>query len=581
MEAQRAEGANSLTQRAHYYEGRSVGSRQFRTPKYGSDASLCSPAVKQLANGLPSCSRAQIKPRTVLKLGSVLQQQVEGWITNSVGSGTSWEGDNGDFYSQMDENGIIGLNQAVEEGDLDGDGVSEEEGSPISHQDPPEDQSFHLRDLQDSESTGGHRDALLYYDLDEQYSDSQVSAEDVDSWPIHRLAARNRQLDMTEDKRQEEEEALAGSSDLGEHSDSPFWGAVGQEEERDCSPLEHCQDVLRVEKSAVEHNNTEEEGNEGGALGDTLTAQPLSLSLHALPTLEGSEQSQGRSTSTPALQYLTTSPRFESKAYSESLCVAESCLESPCRPPSLTPKGSLLSQSEEETSNNWRGLNPSQLERPQSCSLQPKQELAQENGLEDKEEDDHEYEDEEVKGRRSEEATSLQHTPQLSQIPKPTYRNSQVLPSVASQCTHKAGRFPSGPGLVTRERKGLRTPTRGCPQPRYCQDSSQYRKGQLNYPLPDFSKVEPRVRFPKGEYKPPKGRGCPQTKGPASERPLVFKSPADIVREVLLSSGEAPPCSLVPLAPPGCTVLQEFRSPQQANVLVHQLQVQATLTHPT
>ncbi|XP_006890778.1 PREDICTED: AT-hook-containing transcription factor [Elephantulus edwardii] len=103
-------------------------------------------------------------------------------------------------------------------------------------------------------------------------------------------------------------------------------------------------------------------------------------------------------------------------------------------------------------------------------------------------------------------------------------------------------------------------------------DACKYGRGRLNYPLPDFSKVGPRVRFPKDEsYRPPKAKSHSwQPQDPA--RPLIFKSPAEIVREVLLSSEEAlaakdpPPTHLI------TTVPQEFQTPEQATKLVHQLQ---------
>ncbi|XP_039095587.1 microtubule organization protein AKNA isoform X3 [Hyaena hyaena] len=103
-------------------------------------------------------------------------------------------------------------------------------------------------------------------------------------------------------------------------------------------------------------------------------------------------------------------------------------------------------------------------------------------------------------------------------------------------------------------------------------DASKYGRGPLNYPLPDFSKVGPRVRFPKDEsYQPPKARSHGrQLQGPA--RPLVFKSPAEIVREVLLSSGEACPRKDPPPTHPITRVPQEFQTPEQATKLVHQLQ---------
>ncbi|XP_006865754.1 PREDICTED: AT-hook-containing transcription factor [Chrysochloris asiatica] len=102
--------------------------------------------------------------------------------------------------------------------------------------------------------------------------------------------------------------------------------------------------------------------------------------------------------------------------------------------------------------------------------------------------------------------------------------------------------------------------------------ASKYGRGRLNYPLPDFSKVGPRVRFPKDEsYQPPKAKSHSwQPQGAA--QPLIFKSPAEIVREVLLSSGEASSAQDSPLSHPVTRVPQEFQTPEQATKLVHQLQ---------
>ncbi|XP_005055496.2 PREDICTED: AT-hook-containing transcription factor [Ficedula albicollis] len=96
-------------------------------------------------------------------------------------------------------------------------------------------------------------------------------------------------------------------------------------------------------------------------------------------------------------------------------------------------------------------------------------------------------------------------------------------------------------------------------------EGTQYGRGRLNHPLPDLSKVEARVKFDQS-YRPPRGRVLPaRPRGPG--RPIGFKSPAEIVREVLLSSGEgASP------QPPSTGLPQEFRSPRQATALVQQLQ---------
>ncbi|XP_063001042.1 microtubule organization protein AKNA [Elgaria multicarinata webbii] len=102
-------------------------------------------------------------------------------------------------------------------------------------------------------------------------------------------------------------------------------------------------------------------------------------------------------------------------------------------------------------------------------------------------------------------------------------------------------------------------------------DGTRYGRGQLNYPLPDLSKVEPRVRFPRDpqRYHPPRGR-TPPARSKDSGKPVIFKSPAEIVREVLLSSGEGSPPKGP--APTVSVIPEELKSPRQATELVHQLQ---------
>ncbi|XP_068270003.1 microtubule organization protein AKNA [Nyctibius grandis] len=95
---------------------------------------------------------------------------------------------------------------------------------------------------------------------------------------------------------------------------------------------------------------------------------------------------------------------------------------------------------------------------------------------------------------------------------------------------------------------------------------TRYGRGRLNHPLPDLSRVEARVKVHQS-YRPPRGRALPaRPRTPGG--PVGFKSPADIVREVLLSSGEGGP----PQPPAAAGLLQEFRSPKQATELVQQLQ---------
>lgn len=103
------------------------------------------------------------------------------------------------------------------------------------------------------------------------------------------------------------------------------------------------------------------------------------------------------------------------------------------------------------------------------------------------------------------------------------------------------------------------------------------RKGPLSYRTPDFSKVEPKVHFPKGGYKPPKSRRSSKRESLSPEPPLVFKSPADIVKEVLLNTTHGSPTPSDSYRPPtnapNSTVPEEFRCRRQATTLLEQLQV--------
>ncbi|XP_042642384.1 microtubule organization protein AKNA isoform X2 [Tyto alba] len=149
--------------------------------------------------------------------------------------------------------------------------------------------------------------------------------------------------------------------------------------------------------------------------------------------------------------------------------------------------------------------------------------------------------------------------PQLqyrSQVPKkgaptvPPPKPGQQLRSLCPRQRHTGGKEERGPsGKGTSAASG-----------------TQYGRGRLNHPLPDLSKVEARVKFDQS-YRPPRGRALPAHPS-APGGPVGFKSPAEIVREVLLSSGEG-----VPPQPPTTPGLpQEFRSPRQATQLVQQLQ---------
>lgn len=127
-------------------------------------------------------------------------------------------------------------------------------------------------------------------------------------------------------------------------------------------------------------------------------------------------------------------------------------------------------------------------------------------------------------------------------------------------------------GRATQKKPNSREPGPASQVTPVVNNAPQYGRGQLNYPLPDLSKVEPRVRFPKDPqtYHPPRGKS-PPARSKSSGKPVIFKSPAEIVREVLLSSGEGSPQKCP--APTESVIPEEFKSPRQATELVQQLQV--------
>ncbi|KAL6097192.1 akna [Pungitius sinensis] len=105
---------------------------------------------------------------------------------------------------------------------------------------------------------------------------------------------------------------------------------------------------------------------------------------------------------------------------------------------------------------------------------------------------------------------------------------------------------------------------------------NESRKGPLSYRTPDFTKVEPRVRFPKEGYNPPRSRRSCERKSLSPEPIFVFKSPAGIVKEVALNTTDGPPlsphCPNTPTSAPNPAGPQELRGRQQAATLLDQLE---------
>ncbi|XP_036383420.1 microtubule organization protein AKNA-like isoform X2 [Megalops cyprinoides] len=528
---------------------------------------------------------------------------------SSEGSGASWEGGDEDFYSQMDENGIIGLKEVVQDDDSEGGaaltwGSEGDPPTPAEHHLP--DQSFHLSELQDSLSPGEDSHALSVYDLGERtpHSGGSGTEEEDRSWLTHRLTETDPQMDLTDEEREEgeedEEDFSRNSDPLGcsdslcsdseESRDGHCWRGSPKLPQGEDPSLAGCLqdgDVAEVHMSEPSGDSQGDE-NEGSRLRDALTALPPSSPLRPPLTAGGHRERLTWHASTPADLQLLHLGTEEPAAGAGFEGLAESLTESCSSLESHASTAGQLCESEGDGSPDgltFTTVSPPPGLRQERCPGSRVEEADDEEEEEDdEEEEEQEEEEEEEDGRAHEEATRTNPPPLLPEKLKTKHHHAphEAPPSLTLQRAHEGRSSPlnSTPcrTVSPRVRRGHSALGKGSPKPsgaspvRSSQDSGRYGKGQLNYPLPDFSKVEPRVRFPKEGYRPPRSKGRPRKKGPGSEPPLVFKSPADIVREVLLSSADTPSPPTGPLRPPNTTLPQEFRSPQQATALVHQLQ---------
>ncbi|KAG7480484.1 hypothetical protein MATL_G00056580 [Megalops atlanticus] len=508
---------------------------------------------------------------------------------SSGGSGASWEGGDEDFYSQMDENGIIGLKEAVQDDDSEGGGAlswGSEGDPPTPAEDHLQDQSFHLSKLQDSLSPADDSHALSVYDLGERtpHSEGSGTEEEDRSWIIHRLTETDPQMDLTDEEREEEEEGeedeedFSGNSDPGGCSDSL---CSDTEESRDghcwrgspklpqgegedpslvgCLQEDDVDDNAAVVYTPEHSGDSQGDGNEGSRLRDTLTALSTSPPLRPSLTAGGHRDRLTWHSSNPAHLQLLHLGTEEPAAGAGFEGLAESLTES-CS--SLQSPASTAGQSGGDGSPNALTSTPA------SPPPRLRQECCPGSGVEEADdEEEEEQEEEEEDGRPHEGATMTNPPPLLPQKLKTKHHHAphEAPPSLPPQHAREGRSSPldSAPcrTATPRVRRGHSALGEGSPKPsgaspaRSSQDSGRYEG-----------------------YRPPRSKGRPRKKGPGSEPPLVFKSPADIVREVLLSSADAPAAPAAPsppagpLRPPNTTLPQEFRSPQQATALVHQLQ---------
>ncbi|XP_072518045.1 microtubule organization protein AKNA isoform X2 [Salminus brasiliensis] len=467
------------------------------------------------------------------------------------GSQLSWdESRDEDFQSQMDENGIIGLRESLGEMDdeeevvlVEGEGVLLDAGTPEPEEGPPpalEDLSCHLSELLDSEpfsqptaddcpspSHNDDDDSLALEDWSNDEDGQKLHEEHPESFKIHR-PVRDKVVSLADDRTEEAKGCRELSLSL-QGETNPKYNLL----ERDDNSSNEINDNMTTSKN---HRTTSEIPaclqncrNEDFLFSELPSVlSPLSSinTPHApvlpyLPQLSPEEQACNfgpeatktfpELTCTKSCATSTYQPRFEEEQYKESKCKVTPQLGSSNR----------LKESELETkTHQTHHQTPIPVPRKVSCAPQE----------------------------------SHQSFKSVQQTAKSQSSSSDSSPlNTPNHRRHRGHRSPR--------------PSRT--------ELKDVRKGQLSHSLPDFSKVEPRVHFPKSDYKPPRSRRPPRKRDSKPEAPLMFKSPADIVREVLLSSTEGLSDTAAPVdlqRSVNSTVPEEFRCPLQASTLVQQLQ---------
>ncbi|KAI4902648.1 hypothetical protein NFI96_028708 [Prochilodus magdalenae] len=470
----------------------------------------------------------------------------------------SWDEDKDeDFESQMDENGIIGLRESLEEMDEEEGIVLEEEdvllldaGTPEPEEGPPralEELSCHLSELLDSEpfsqptgddcpspSNSGGDDSVALEDWSDGEDRQKFTEESPEGLKIHRPqldleAVKDRMMSITKDGT-EEVKGYRG----------PSFSFRGETE-----PHYNC----------MESHDDNSNGNDDMASSrhDRTTSETLTcsqnccdekLALHERPYVSTSPLS---STNTPHAPVLPDLPQLFPEEQAHDLEIETL--------PELAYGESTAHSS--QLSFSPRTYQPFRFEEEKpECSVKPH--LGRSSRIKDDE--------------LERKIVGPHLTQNQSPILSPRKINSQQSSSPAQHTAKVLSSSSDSSPLSTphHRRHRVHRPSK----PSHI-DLKDVRKGQLSHPLPDFSKVEPKVRFPNSGYKPPKSRRPPRKRDSKPESLLVFKSPADIVREVLLSSTEGLSDAAAPGDPQrslNSTVPEEFRCPLQASTLVQQLQ---------
>ncbi|XP_032653637.1 microtubule organization protein AKNA [Chelonoidis abingdonii] len=497
----------------------------------------------------------------------------------------------------MEENGVTGLdeNGLVGHAGQWGDSLAQDptelefQGNVRLTKGPPSpqgllaqsDRNFNLSELQEFEWSSAQGDNARSPPADDGEELEHDGTQEDPTFPAHWHPQRDRQLDMTEededrpssgDVERQEGDWEAGSEGEG-YPELSFEGQYGSEYSSSPDALQDTQALYRDYGKSFSF--TTDGGEE--LSGHSDVSPPPSSTL-----LERSHKPSQRSGADVFESQSQLGESLEFPAETESSSPSSGHLDSPELSPLADSKHRSLSRS------LLHHLSVEDLENAPSIDAETFPESSYTESMEDAPQTifkatsaararashrlpvpaDEPSESSRLKA--TEAPPSLRHAGSQQQDRAQTLKKalSPALPSKFSRQSRSLS--PRGNTRKQAERSDL--PKSGPARPSLAAaETSRYRRGQLNYPLPDLSKVEPRVKFPKDDqsYRPPRGRTLPmRARGSAS--PVVFKSPAEIVQEVLLSSAEG---SLQKCPTPSTTMVpEEFKSPQQATELVKQLQ---------
>ncbi|KAG7320858.1 hypothetical protein KOW79_015273 [Hemibagrus wyckioides] len=453
-----------------------------------------------------------------------------------VSSQLSWdEGGDEDFQSQMDENGIIGLRETQGELEQEDEVVSEEEedmfldvGTPEPEDGPPPvlgDVSFHLSELLDSEPLsqpiGDDYDVEYSVSLEDWSDDDdeeKLDEEDQESFNIHRPIPHS-------------------SPDRDFISEIPNDETVEIKMQGDEShPLE--MNIVLQDNWMESYDVTSHEGMNNNNKSDIVTLETCAPSQNSCD-----ERS-----------HVSSSPSFKSAPQTHihpnvpELTLQDKASDCGIEGETFEELAGSYSSRLRHSPRTYQPVSVAEEEEEQPASAL--RSFESENGSP-------EFKQKSARSRQS------HHQPPVS-----TFREINSSPQVNYSSFNSSAKSTAKDSTSGHRRHHR-------PSKTSYTDLRDVRKGQLSHPLPDFSKVEPRVRFPKSRYTPPKSRKPPPKEDAKPEAPVMFKSPADIVREALLSNSEGPSDSIATTdsqKPSNTTMPEEFRCPLQASTMVQQLQ---------